>query len=396
MKRRVKSSRKSVTSQEKPPSSRERGAVAPAGPSHTAGSYFLFFLIFLSIFACYKLVQPYLNAIILATILAILAKPVYCRIVHAFGGRRGLAAFFACILLVLVVVLPLTFTTFALIQQGVQAFNGLSDWIVSGEYKTLFEHPWILKIDHSIQKYLPDIQRFFPHFSLADMQLDTLLLDVSAKVGKHLLNQGGQLFGNITSFAGQSFLMVFTFFFMVRDQEKIFDGILHLIPLSSSQEEQILDKVQSVSKSVIFGTFITALAQGIAGGIAFHIAGLPGLFWGTMMAFASLIPLVGTTLIWVPAAAFLLLSGHWGYSLFVLVWCALIVGSIDNVIRPLFMKGSGQNMSTLVIFFSLLGGINYFGLIGLLYGPLIVGLTMVLLYIYSLEFNTFLTQQDKK
>ena len=365
------------------------------GPQNKQGHYFLFFLIFISLFACYKLIAPYLNAIILATILAILVQPIYRRMIRFCGGHRSLAAFLTCTLLTLVVVLPLTFTLFALIQQGVQSFNAIYDWIAAGEYKAILESSLSLKLQEFGGKYLPNLQKFFPDFDLSKIQFDKYVLQLSSSVGKNLLNQGTFLLGNLGSLIGQFLLMLFTFFFMVRDQEQMIDGILHLVPLSSSQEQEILDKIQSVAKSAILGTFITAVAQGFAGGIALHIAGLPGLFWGTMMAFASLIPLVGTALIWIPAALYLLLAGHWGYALFLALWCAIVVGSIDNFLRPLFMKGSGQNMSTLVIFFSLLGGINVFGLIGLLYGPLIIGLTMVFLYMYSLEFESFLNHQDR-
>ena len=111
------------------------------------------------------------------------------------------------------------------------------------------------------------------------------------------------------------------------------------------------------------------------------------------MAFASLIPVVGAAIIWIPAAVYLFVSGQWGYGLFLVLWFSVVVGLLDNLIRPLFMKGPA-NMSTLLIFFSIMGGLNYFGLIGLLYGPLIFGLTTVLLYIYSLEFQPLLNNYE--
>jgi predicted PurR-regulated permease PerM len=189
--------------------------------------------------------------------------------------------------------------------------------------------------------------------------------------------------------------MLFSLFFLVRDQDSIFRTALHLIPLSASHERKIIEKITAVARSAILGTLITAAAQGTAGGIAFKIVGLPALFWGAMMSFSSLIPFVGTSLIWLPASIYLFLSGHWKYGIFMVLWSVLIVGMIDNFIRPLFMKESGSGMSTLVIFFAILGGLSYFGLIGLLYGPLIVGITLVLLYIYSLEFNSLLKQLDR-
>ena len=158
---------------------------------------------------------------------------------------------------------------------------------------------------------------------------------------------------------------------------------------------QIILKIKEIAKSALLGTFVTALAQGIAGGIAFYICGLPGLFWGMVMAFASLIPMVGTALVWVPAAVYLVLSGSPWLSLFLVIWCIIIVGGIDNFLRPLFMQ-NGSEMNTLLIFFSILGGISSFGLLGLLYGPLLFGLALVLLYIYDIEFKPFLSDLDRQ
>lgn len=359
------------------------------------GHYFLFFLLFVSLFASYKLIQPYLNPIILAGILTILLHPIYEKLLRWTRGRRNVAAFLACILLTLVVGIPLMFLLFALIQQGVQTFNAISEWVDQEKYNAILTHPLLDDVIAAMQEYLPNVQRFFPDFELTNIQLDKLLLQFSSTTGKYLLNQGGMLVSNLSAIVMQFFLMLFVLFFLVRDKDKIFEAILHLIPLSSTQERQILSRIEVVAKSVFFGTFVTGLVQGFAGGLAFSIANLPGLFWGTVMAFASLIPVVGTAIIWVPASAYLFLSGRWGYGIFMVLWCSIVVGLSDNFVRPLFMKGGGSNMSMLLIFLAVLGGLNYFGLIGLLYGPLLIGLTIVLLYIYSLEFESFLTQQDK-
>jgi len=382
-------------------SKQPQSGVTPALVSQTAqatqlnqGHYFLFFLMFLGIFACYQVFRPYLNAIIIAIILAILFQPMYRKVAWFCGGRRSLAAFLVCLFLTLAIVIPLIFVVLALIQQGVQSFNAIYAWIDSGAYRKLFDAAWVKSILSYIDEYLPDIQKIFPNFDVTNLGLDKMSLQLSQELGKKLLNQGGNLVSNMSAVVAQSFLMLFAFFFILRDQEKISAALLHLSPLSHSQERQILDKVKTVAQSALLGTFLTAIAQGCVAGIAFSIAHLPGLFWGTMIAFASLIPVVGTALIWLPASLYLLLSGHWGYSLFMFLWCAVLVGLIDNIVRPLFMKGAGESMGTLVIFFSLFGGINYFGLIGILYGPLIVGLTIVVLYIYRLEFKDFLTHQD--
>ncbi len=355
--------------------------------------YFLFCLILLVLVACYNIIKPYLHPIILAMILAAVFNPVHTGIVSLVRGRENLGAFLSCLLLTLVVILPLILVSFSLIRQGIQSITSIQEWIAHGGITNLMEHPYVLIFIKRMEAFLPDVQKIFPDIDPRKLKLDQILLQTATSAGKILMREGGHFAGNIASFSGQFFLMIFTFFFMVRDEKQIFNRILHLVPLNSRQENEIMDKIKSVARSALLGTLVTSLAQGVAGGIAFWIAGLPGLFWGMVMAFASLIPLVGTALIWVPAAIYLFIAGNLGLSIFMVIWCVLVVGSIDNFVRPLFMQGSGE-MSTLVIFFSIIGGINYFGLIGLLYGPLIFALAIVLLYIYNVEFERFLDYQD--
>jgi len=363
--------------------------------------YFLFFLLFAVLFGCYCIIRPYMHAIILAIILAIVFIPIHRKVEQWVRGRKNIAAMISCALLTMVVVIPVMFLLIALIQQGVSSINAIYDWIAEGKYEQLMTSPLMISFFTFWEKMIAQLNTYFPGINLealsikTDMvQFDKILLSMSTYTAQFLLNQGTYILGNLTAVIGKFVLMLFTFFFIVRDYDSIVNQIFHLIPLSSSQENRIITRVREVSKSAILGTFVTAIAQGTAGGITFSLAGLPGLFWGSIMAFASLIPMVGTAIIWVPAASYLLLSGRWMASLFVTLSCVIIVGMIDNFVRPLFMQGS-SDMSTLLIFFSILGGMQYFGLIGLLYGPLIFGLTLVLLYIYNIEFEDFLKYQDE-
>jgi predicted PurR-regulated permease PerM len=371
-------------------------------PSNNIQSYyFLFFLLFVVLFGCYCIIKPYLHAIILAIIFSIVFIPIHRKVEQWLKGRKNIAALVSCSLLTLVVVILVMFLFVALIQQGVSTINAIYDWVAAAKYEDLMKSPLMISFINFWEKMVVQLKTYFPGVKLdvlsikSDiLEFDKVLLSMSTYTAQFLLNQGTYLLGNLTALIGKFFLMIFTFFFIVRDYDDIVRKIFHLIPLASSQEDRIINRIREVSKSAILGIFVTAVAQGTAGGITFCIAGLPGLFWGSIMAFASLVPLFGTALIWVPAAFYLLLSGHWIASIFVTLSCAVFVGMIDNFVRPLFMQGS-SDMSTLLIFFSILGGMQYFGLIGLLYGPLIFGLTLVLLYIYSIEFEEFLKYQDE-
>jgi len=351
------------------------------------GHYFILLLLVVLLATCYQIIKPYLHTIVLAGIMAALFHPVFRYLEKTFRGRASLAALATCLLLTLVVVLPLIFVVGGLVQQGVDSFHAISRWLAGGGLEKVLHHP---RVDDAVAL----LQEKLPNLSITPAKINEMLLQTSSTMGKAILQHGGGLAGNLTGLVGKFFLMLFVFFFLLLDGPKLVATLHHLLPLSTSHEKQILDKLKTVSRSALLGTLVTAVAQGVAGGIAFLICGFPALFWGVMMAFASLIPAVGTALIWLPAAGYLFLSGRWGHGIFLLLWSVLVVGSIDNFLRPLFMRGAAE-MSTVLIFFAILGGIGYFGLIGLLYGPLIFGLTLVMLYIYRIEFAPFLDSQDR-
>jgi len=356
------------------------------------GHYFLLFLLVVVLGACLHVVADYCHAIILAIILALVFTPVHRFLLRVVSGRRQVAALLSSLVLTMTVLLPLVFVGVSLVRQGIDSFGAIHAWISAGEHQKLLTLPLMVKARSVLSPYLPNMSRFAAQ--LGGAPLDQRVLDATSLVGRFLVDEGGWVMGNFTALVGQFFLMLFTFFFMVRDGEDIVNGLQHLLPMSSSHEEKILAKVRDVSRSVLLGTLVTALAQGAAGGLAFWWVGLPGVFWGTMMAFAALIPFVGTALIWVPAGLYLVIIDRWSAAAFIVGWFLLVVGMLDNLLRPLLMRGSAS-MSPMLIFFALLGGINTFGLMGLLYGPLLFGLALVLLYIYEIEFEPFLTGQDQ-
>lgn len=356
---------------------------------------FLFLLLFIVLYGCYSMLKPFLDPIIVAIILGILLSPVHRKLEKRLKGRKNLAAFISCMLLTFIVILPLMFVFTALIKQGINSFGAIYNWIDQGRYEELYALPLVERTIQYFQDYWPNLQRFFPELDLKAMDLEQILLKGTAGWGSYFVGQAGQVVGNLTALVAKFFLMILIFYFVVRDEEKFSRYILHLMPLSATQKQRIIQKIKDVSRSAILGAMVVAMAQGAAGGLAFWIVGLPGLFWGVMMAFSSLIPVVGTGLIWVPAGIYLLVSGSLGSGIFVLLWCTFVVGLVDHLLRPVFMSG-GSNMSILLLFLSLLGGLTFFGLIGLLYGPLLFGLALVLLYIYSSEFESFLDYQDMR
>lgn len=362
-----------------------------AGPNVHANlniaHYFLFILIAFSLTLCWKMMQSYMDPLIIAVILSVITHPIYEWIKLKCNNRNNIAALISCILLNMIIIIPVFLIFSAVIRQGLISITSINRWIADGNIERLTQIPLV---SHA----LTVIQQQMEGTLLKGIDFQSLMITVSSHAGEVMMNQSRYIIGNISSVIIKFFLMTFIFFFVIQDQKKIFDYFFHLSPLSTTHEEILTTKIKAVAKSALLGTLVNAISQGTAGGIAFAICGLPGFFWGAVMAFASLIPFVGTAIIWVPAAIWLFLSGSWPYALFLTLWSVVVVGSIDNLVRPLFMKGSA-GMGTLLIFFSILGGINFFGIVGLLYGPMVFGLTIVLLYIYDLEFHAFLKQQDK-
>lgn len=341
-----------------------------------------------AIYASYLLIAPYVGAIVLAFIVSILFQPIHSRIQKRFSNSPNFSAAISCTLLTFIVLIPLLTVAIAIVSQGATSFSSAYQWVNDGGAKELIHHPWIQTAFTFINKWLP-----FDTISPTELlqKASSLIAGVSSQV----VGMSTSILSDVTGVILNFTLMLFVLFFFLRDHDSIVGVMRHILPLSRSQEDKIFNEVEQVAKSAVLGSFLTAVAQGFAGGLAMSMAGFPGLFWGSMMGFASFIPFVGTALIWMPASIYLALTGDWQWGLFLAIWGVVVVGSIDNFLRPLLMQGS-SGMSTLLLFFSLLGGIQLFGLIGLIYGPIIFAVTLVLFNLYETEFAGFLDKQDKQ
>jgi predicted PurR-regulated permease PerM len=187
---------------------------------------------------------------------------------------------------------------------------------------------------------------------------------------------------NLFAFFLDLFILIFALFFMFRDGDEIVRGVSHLAPFDESIQEDMLRE----SRDLIFASVAVALViaglQGVLGGIAFEIGGISAaVFWGVLIAFFSLVPVVGSALIWVPAALFLGFSGHWGKGLTVVVICGGVAGVADNIVRPLLLRNR-THLNELLLFLGVLGGLEVFGLLGLVIGPAIVAAAMGVFRVY--------------
>jgi predicted PurR-regulated permease PerM len=345
-------------------------------------------LVFLAValYTCYWLIQPFLQPIILAILIGLLAYPLHERVVQLMHGRRNSASLVSCLALSLLVLIPILVVLIAVLKQGIDYSVIVRDWATQENIHHLMTQPWVVEIRERVMRVLPE-------GTLAADNIREKALAAAGLMGRQFADVSTSILGSLTRFLINIILLLFVLFFVLRDHDQLIAFLHRALPLPRSEEETLFTEVKTVSKSALLGSLLTALTQGVVGGFGLWLAGFPGVFWGAVMAFTSLIPFVGTALVWVPAALYLLVTGEWQWALFLAVWGVVVVGSIDNFVRPMFMQGA--SMSTVVIFFSLLGGLQAFGLIGLVYGPLIVAVTLVLFNLYERAFADFLEKQDR-
>ena len=300
-------------------------------------------------------------------------------------GKENLAALLTSALLVVIVVVPLVCFSAALVVQGAESLSRANAWLQGAKLEEILSGKWI-------QPFYAMVQGVLARLGVDQVSLREALMKASSAMAQLVLSWGRGFLGDVTGLLVRFLLLIVLVFYLIRDGKGILTRLRHLSPLSPEQEGRLIQRVRSLSRSVVLANVATAAAQGVAGGIGLWIAGIPALFWGTMMAFTSLIPVVGTAIVWLPAVCYLLILGSWGKAIFLAAWCALVVGSIDNFLRPFLMKGEGQ-ISSIYLFFAILGGIQLFGIVGILYGPLILGVTAVLLYLYELEYSEVLKEE---
>ncbi|MDY0163955.1 AI-2E family transporter [Desulfobotulus sp.] len=353
----------------------------------------LLFFLALGLLGAGALAWPYRHPIVLGLLLAMACHPFQKRLEILTSDHKTAAAALSTLLLVMVVVVPAFLMTTAVISQGILSFQLIQGWIAGGGPGRI--ELWMAAfMDGMAEPWLEKIRFFYPGFDIEDLDIHGTLLTLVSSGLRFLVKQGGVVAGNLGVLVGHFFLLLLVFFVSIRNHDALLERFCHLFPLSGTQETRLFERMGLLVRSVFVGTFMTAMAQGAAGGLAFFAVGLPGIFWGAVMAFASLIPVVGTALVWVPAVIWLWATGSGMKALGLLMWCLLVVGSLDNFLRPLFMRGAAQ-MNGVVVFFAILGGLQLFGFLGLLYGPLIFGLASVFVYIYQVEFSGFLGYQNR-
>lgn len=320
----------------------------------------------------FRTLSAFLVPIVWATLLAFMLQPLNRKVRQKWPARPGLGAGLLTAGMVVLVGGPVTLFVFAFLAQASQLLRNFQNEAHDRKLPAL---QLVLEFK-PVQTALETAKEFT---SLTKEQILEQANDAAQTVLQQLASLGGTVVLGAFSVVTQFGLTMFLLFFFLRDGREMLERAIHLVPLSQERKDELSTSLGGVTRGVVVGTLVTALAQGTLIGIGFAIAGLPSpLVFGAIGAVASLVPVVGTALVWVPAALSLLALGQNGWALFLTLWSIILVAGSDNVIRPLVVSSS-SNVSTLLVFVGVLGGVSAFGFAGIFVGPVLLTLVAALL-----------------
>lgn len=322
--------------------------------------------------ALFQIVQPFAGPLLWAMFIAFLLYPLHGWLTRRLKGRAQLSAALLTVLTLIVLLGPLAALSAAFAAQVGDLLQTAQSTVADQTRNNVFDPanvPWIKDT----------LDWLDGTFGVSVAQIRGYVIEGSRAVLQSLASLGGKVFIGAFGAVFGFVLMVFLLFFFIRDGGAMVNTLRELIPMSRQQKSKLFDHLAAVTRALVYGTGMTALIQGTLVGISFLIVGLPSaLVFGVIAALAALLPFGGTALVWIPAAIVLAAQGRWGATIFMVLWGALLVSLVDNIVRPMLVSGRAP-VGTLTVFIGVLGGIAAFGAIGLFLGPVVLALIIALL-----------------
>jgi len=324
------------------------------------------------------MIRQFLMTILVAGIFSAMARPLFRGLERRLGGRRNLASLLTLGILVVGGLLPLAGFLGIVTAQAIKVGRSVQPWI---------QHQVATPAAFS------DLLRRIPFYDHIEPYRDILFTKAGEMVGvlsRFLIDSLSAGALGTVNFLFLTFVLLYTMFFFLMDGERLLQRMLYYLPLEDQDERRLLERFTSVTRATLKGTAVIGILQGGLAGLAFAVVGLPGsAFWGTVMTVLSIIPGVGTAVVWVPAVIILAAEGNYGAAAGLAAFCGLLVGSVDNFLRPRLV-GRDTAMHELLILFGTLGGIVMFGIVGVIIGPIVAALFTTVWEIYGVVFRDYL------
>jgi predicted PurR-regulated permease PerM len=331
------------------------------------GSLLYYAIVILLGYLLYLIFAPFLVPLAWAAVIVVVTYPAY-----EWAARRWnptIAALLTTIAVTAILIVPIVFLMIAFVKQGMSAVQTLNTKISTGTSMTWLDHMWT-----RIQAHLPQMNLGSFDESIHSY-IDQGVSSLAARIGTILKHTAGFFFD-----AG---LTILAMFYLYRDGDSMMGRVREILPFQPAHRDRMLLSVHEL----IYASVISSLAAGVVhaflGGVAFEVAGVNSpIFWGVLMGLCSFIPVIGSVLVWGPLAIGLMFAGHWKSGIFLVIACAVIIGMVDNFIRPWLISGRSK-MGGLVILIAVLGGISVFGMLGVVLGPIVVAIVAGVLDLYA-------------
>jgi len=335
-------------------------------PRKQLGTAMLYGIVILLAYLAYRIFDPFLVPLAWAAVLVVVSYPVYEFCERSWGPTRAALACTTAVTLILIV--PVLFVMSAFVREGVSAVQEIQFQMAVGRY-THLDDLWTR------------LTLRFPEAGLSD--LDTTLRHYGTLAAEFIGARLGTIVKNLAVFCFHLGVTILAMFYFYRDGGGMVARLRELLPFETDHRDRMLSESRNLIFASVTSSLAAAAAHALLGGLAFAVAGVKApLFWGVMMGFFSFVPLVGSALIWVPISIGVMAGGHTVRGILLILFCTLIVGSVDNVIRPWLISGRAE-MGGLMVFIGVLGGIAAFGLLGVVLGPIIVAMLASLLEVYA-------------
>lgn len=319
---------------------------------------------------------PFSGAILWGTVLAIVFRPLYRRILHATGQRANVAAFVSLTVILFIVVLPVVGLGAALVRQAVAVYRRIE----TGEFEPgLF----FSLIPETLPQWAVALLNYFDltDFAAVQERISAVLTEGGQVIAGQALAIGQNTVGLIVSF----FVMLYLLFFLLRDGDALARAIRDAVPLYTAQQNALFRRFAIVIRATVKGSIVVAVVQGALGGLIFWVLGIEGpLLWGAVMMVLSLLPTVGAGLVWVPVSLYLLVTGAIWQGIVLIAFGALVISMVDNVLRPILVGGDTK-IPDYIVLIATLGGITMFGVNGLVIGPIIAAMFLAAWDLFSEE-----------
>ena len=315
------------------------------------------------------LLWPFVSVIIMGAVVTGLFAPAYQLINRKM--RPSFASLLTCLLIFVILFVPIVFFVTVVSSEAYDLYRTAKSAVLSDEIRTLLEGVSDLVAKNTLFSRASGYLASFG-IELSGGEFQQTVADLAKKMGLLLYEQTSAIASNILKFLFNFFLMLLVTYYLLIDGGRLISFIVDLSPLPQDQDEKLIQKFKNIAGAVLVGNGLGGIIQGVLGGTVFALFGLSSPFlWGLVMAFLAFLPIVGIGFVFIPAAIFLFLKGRIVAGIFFIVFYLMLSGVIEYILKPKFV-GKRVQMHTLLVFLSVIGGLNLFGILGIIYGPLVV------------------------